>query len=182
MRAITSSRWRCRGAALAAAVLAMLPMAGVAAPVVGQPAPALVARTFAGNTVDLAALRGKVVVLNFWASWCAPCRAEMPELDALYAQYRERGLVVLGLSVDDPHDRREAARTAQAFGYPLGMLTAATANGFGQPLGVPTTYLIAADGTLSQILVGQGAPAMLAALRLAVAAQLAAEPSPGVTH
>lgn len=67
---------------------------------VGQTAPAYAAWTMAGDSVSLAALRGKVVLLNVWATWCGPCRKEIPELRALDAAYRGRGLELIGVSVD----------------------------------------------------------------------------------
>jgi peroxiredoxin len=54
------------------------------------------------NKVSLSALRGKVVLVNFWATWCAPCRLEMPNLDALYTRFQSQGLVVLSITPDDP--------------------------------------------------------------------------------
>ena len=54
-----------------------------------------------GARVDLASLKGKVVIVDFWASWCAPCKEEMPVLEKLYKKYKDRGLVVVGVSVDN---------------------------------------------------------------------------------
>jgi thiol-disulfide isomerase/thioredoxin len=66
-----------------------------------QPAPPFAVRDLEGRTVKLHDLKGRPVVLDFWATWCAPCRASMPELDAIQDRYADRGLVVLGLSLDE---------------------------------------------------------------------------------
>ena len=142
--------------------------ARAAAPAVGDLAPSLVAPLFGGSSFDLAGQRGHVVLLNFWASWCKPCRAEMPELARLQRQYRERGLVVLGLSADDRHDLADARKAAQGLDYALGMLGDATVNGFGQPLGIPLIYLVGADGAIRAILRGNQGPLDAAALETAV--------------
>ena len=90
--------------ALFAPALALTLGVGVAraadAPTVGHAAPALIARQFDGQLLDLAAQRGHVVLLNFWASWCVPCREEMPQLDALAHEFHDRGLIVIGLSAE----------------------------------------------------------------------------------
>ena len=115
-------------------------------------APVLEARLFDGRALDLAALRGQVVVLNLWASWCSPCRQEMPVLDALARDYAGRGVTVLGLSADDRHDRRDAERIARGFHYALGLLAEAPRNGFGSPAALPLTYVIDAQGRIARIL------------------------------
>ncbi len=154
MQAITSNRLRGLWLALAG-VAPLLAVAGP--PVVGEQAPALVVPTFSGATVDLEALRGKVVVLNFWASWCEPCRREMPLLESLSQEYRSR-LAVLGLSADDRHDRKEAASAAQSVSYQTGLLADARSNGFGSPAVLPLTYVIGASGRISAVLrASQGA-------------------------
>jgi thiol-disulfide isomerase/thioredoxin len=66
----------------------------------GDPVPAYAAPNLNGDTVALATLRGQAVVLNVWATWCAPCREEMPELQALHERFHGRGLRVLGVSID----------------------------------------------------------------------------------
>lgn len=125
---------------------------GSPAPGAHMPAPALAGRIFQGEPFDLNAWRGKVVVLNFWASWCEPCRAEMPLLDTLQRDYRERGVIVLGLSADDRHDRKEAFKAAQGVGYITGMLSDASINGFGAPQVLPLTYIIDGTGTVTAVL------------------------------
>ncbi len=86
-------------------LLVMVPLlAGVAGHALaldsGAPLPEIGLTDLAGKRVDLASLRGKVVIVDFWASWCAPCKQEMPVLERLYKKYKSRGLVVVGVSVD----------------------------------------------------------------------------------
>src|SRR5581483_10845476 len=74
----------------------------IPSPLVGRPASAFAVRTFDGRTVTLDSLRGQVVVLNFWASWCYPaCYEEAPALEAGWRRYRERGVTVLGVAIQD---------------------------------------------------------------------------------
>jgi cytochrome c biogenesis protein CcmG/thiol:disulfide interchange protein DsbE len=74
----------------------------VPSPLVGRPASPFTARAFDGTTVSLDALRGQVVVLNFWASWCYPaCYEEAPVLEAAWRRYRDRGVVVVGIAIQD---------------------------------------------------------------------------------
>jgi thiol-disulfide isomerase/thioredoxin len=131
----------------------------------------LLARSFAGEPLELATLRGKVVVLNFWASWCEPCRAEMPLLDALSRDYCDR-VVVVGLSADDRHDRRDAVAAAGAVSYFTGLLSDAPDNGFGAPQMLPLTYIIAPTGLISAVLSANRGPLSAAQLRAAVDAAL----------
>ena len=184
MQAITSRPGRTRAVLLAAGLAAVFALPGRSAPppALGQPAPPLVARTFAGGTIDLAALRGKVVVLNFWASWCGPCRSEMPLLDVLARDYSGRGVVVVGLSADDPHDRKDALQAAKGVGYPTGLLADASVNGFGAPQVLPLTYIIGPAGTLGAVLRANRGALSAEQLRAAVEAQLRTAANPNPAH
>lgn len=166
----TTSRARLAAALLALALALRVPAARASEVTVGQAAPALIARSFGGEKFDLSSLHGKVVVLNFWASWCEPCRSEMPLLEALSRDYGDR-IVVLGLSADDPHDRRDAVKAAERVRYMTGLLSEAHVNGFGAPQALPLTYVIAPSGTVSAVLrANQGA---LSADRLRAAVEAA---------
>ena len=70
----------------------------------GAKAPEISLKDLSGKTVDLASLAGKVVILDFWATWCAPCREEMPELQKFYTKYHAKGLEIVGISVDKGPD------------------------------------------------------------------------------
>ena len=141
----------------------LLPMRALAAdaPVrVGERAPALIAPRLDGAVFDLAALRGKVVIINFWATWCSPCRAEMPQFDAFYKRYHARGLELLGLSVDDAQDRDAVVRVMKSFSYPAALAAAAKVNDFGAPIAVPMTWIIDAKGVVSARLIAGNAATM----------------------
>lgn len=112
---------------------------------IGDPAPPLKVQQLDGQTFDLAALRGKVVIVNFWASWCPSCRAEMPVLNAFYQRHHAQGLEIIGVSADRHHDRDDAIKVVQSLSYPAAMLEDAQDNGFNVS-SLPTTYVIDSTG------------------------------------
>ena len=137
-------------AALVAEILALTgfsPLARAAADV-GQAAPELIVSELGGDTFDLAAERGKVVIVNFWATWCPPCRKEMPALDAFYRQHHGQGLEMIGLSTDRPRDRSDVTKVMQSFNYPAAMLGDAQTNGFGDPAELPETFVVDRSGVV----------------------------------
>jgi cytochrome c biogenesis protein CcmG, thiol:disulfide interchange protein DsbE len=115
-------------------------------PEIGEAAPALVVNALDGTIFDLAKLRGKVVLVNYWATWCAPCRKEMPKLDAFFKRYHAQGLEIIGISIDFDRDFEKARKAAQAVSYPTAVAKAITDDGFGIPKGVPITWIIDVDG------------------------------------
>jgi cytochrome c biogenesis protein CcmG, thiol:disulfide interchange protein DsbE len=119
-----------------------------AAPAMNEAAPLLVATTVDGQTFDLAKLRGKVILVNFWATWCAPCRKEMPILDAFYRRYHGQGLELIGISVDFARDAAKMRKAAAAVSYPTATANDIPVNGFGSPEGVPVTYVVDAEGVV----------------------------------
>jgi ankyrin repeat protein/thiol-disulfide isomerase/thioredoxin len=113
--------------------------------------------TLTGQKTKLSAYRGKIVLLNIWATWCPPCITEMPSLQAFSAEYRSKNVVVLGQSVDV--DPATAANFASANGltFPLFTANMAFTNGGGSAFpsaGIPTTYVIDRNGYVVQKLVG----------------------------
>jgi thiol-disulfide isomerase/thioredoxin len=117
-----------------------------AAPEIDKPAPALVATELNGQTFDLAKLRGKVVLVNYWATWCAPCKKDMPKLDAFYRSHHQQNLEMIGISVDEGRDLAKVRKVMASLAYPIAVLKDVTDNGFGAPEGVPITWIVDADG------------------------------------
>jgi cytochrome c biogenesis protein CcmG, thiol:disulfide interchange protein DsbE len=115
---------------------------------VGSAAPALVVPELDGRTFDLSAERGKVVIVNFWATWCPPCRAEIPALDAFYRRYHGNGLEMIGVSADRPHDRSDVTKMKESLSYPVAMMDDATVNDFGPPNTLPFTFVVDGNGIL----------------------------------
>lgn len=111
-------------------------------------APVFARRDLNGHTVDLARLRGKVVLLNFWATWCAPCQTEMPVFSKWQKDYGPRGLQVVGISMDDSEApvRRVAGRLK--LDYPIAMGDVKLGDRYGGVLGLPLTYLIDRKGVV----------------------------------
>ena len=133
-----------------AALICLLPGYGAvwAAPVVGGSAPSLILTQLNGELFDLSKLRGKVVLVNYWATWCAPCKKEMPILESFYRRYHERGLEVIGISADRPQDFAKMHKMSGSLAYPTATMDHATENGFGSPEGFPLTYVVDRDGVI----------------------------------
>jgi cytochrome c biogenesis protein CcmG, thiol:disulfide interchange protein DsbE len=122
--------------------------------VVGRPPPRVELPGLWGGRVQLAGLRGRPVVLNFWASWCPPCLAEMPDFERVHRRLGDR---VAFLGVNQRDQPRAAEQLAHSSGvtYPLAVDAAGRSfDAFGG-LGMPTTVLIRADGTVAEIFAGQ---------------------------
>ena len=113
---------------------------------VGQPAPVFSRRDLHGQTVNLGALRGKVVLLNFWATWCAPCQAEMPVFDSWLRSYGPRGFAVIGISMDDDAGSARSLVDKLHIGYPVAMGDAGLGRRYGGVLGLPMTFVIDRSG------------------------------------
>jgi peroxiredoxin len=117
----------------------------------GAPAPALVVQQTDGHMFDLAAFKGHVVVLHYCASWCGPCRLEMPVLEALYRRYHGRGLEMLAVSVDSTHARDDFGDMMKPYHFPAAMLRDADKDGFGAPDAIPVTYIIDKKGIIRNV-------------------------------
>ena len=117
---------------------------------VGRPAPAYQALAPNGEPVSLAALRGRPVLLNVWATWCRPCRDEIPELQRIYERYGGRGLQLVGVSVDAVGDEAAIRHFARRYGmtYPVWRDPAEVVSTTFLVVGVPATFLIDGAGVL----------------------------------
>ena len=118
-------------------------------------APAFVRRDLSGNRIRLSAYRGKVVLLNFWATWCAPCRLELPRFAAWQRKYKQQGLQVIAISMDDDAEPVRALVRSFALDFPVVMGDAAIGERYGGVLGLPITFLVARDGTIAARLEGE---------------------------
>ncbi len=121
---------------------------------IGATVPDFSLTTFAGETVDIRDLRGQVVVVNFWASWCKPCEQEAAELEQAYQLYKDQGVAFLGVDYVDTD--REAMAYLEKFGitYPNGPDLGTRISQAFRIRGVPETYLIGPDGRLVVIKIG----------------------------
>ena len=107
-----------------------------------------------GRTIRLADFKGKVRLIDVWATWCGPCRMIIPHLNRLYDRYRGEGLVVIGVSVDSsPGDIVDFARTVR-LGYPVGMMNREVRELLGDSNAIPTSYLIDRNGRLRRKFIG----------------------------
>ncbi|MFZ5915870.1 MAG: TlpA family protein disulfide reductase [Chloroflexota bacterium] len=131
------------------------------APQVGHPAPDFSLQTVDGETVTLGALQGQPVLLNFWATWCPPCRAEMPHIQQVWQAYQADGLIVLAV------DEQESAQTVGQFAAGLGLtfpllldVTGEVGNDF-QVRALPTSFFIDRQGIVRQKFTGPMTTAIL---------------------
>lgn len=114
----------------------------------GKPAPSFDVTTADGKPASLARRRGSIVVLNLWASWCPPCRAEMPDLQRLYRAYASRGLVVLGVDQGESPDAAASFARSLGIGYPILVDEQQRYGRVYAALGLPTTIIVDRSGTV----------------------------------
>jgi cytochrome c biogenesis protein CcmG/thiol:disulfide interchange protein DsbE len=120
----------------------------------GERAPEFTLTTFDAQSLDLAGLRGQVVVVNFWASWCIPCKDEAPMLEGAWQQYKDRGVVFIG--VDYVDTETEALKFLRQYNvtYPNGPDLGTRISQAYRIDGVPETYLVDQNGTLAFVKIG----------------------------
>ena len=127
---------------------------------IGLPAPAYVSQTLNGDSVSLASLKDKVVLLNVWATWCHPCRTEIPELRGIHARYKDRGLELIGVSVDAEGNEEGIREFMKEFemNFPVWHDPAERVSTQFLVIGVPATFLIDRKGILRWRKTGPIAP------------------------
>lgn len=136
-------------------IVFLLALSPAAAPAQGKKAPDLALKDLRGRTVRLSDFKGKVVLVNFWATWCPPCRAEMPDLIKMQREYGERGLQVIGVTYP-PQTAREVRRFIRKLGvnYPVAFGTKETKTLFDQGETLPVTIVIDREGNFRELIEG----------------------------
>jgi peroxiredoxin len=145
----------------------------------GDAAPAFTVSTIEGEEISLESLRGQVVLVNFWATWCPPCRVEMPGFERVYQQRKDDGFVIVGLSAD-----RTGSAGVKRFleergiSFPVAIAPPRVARDYGGVRALPTSFLIDREGRVRHTVTGLFAEP---ALRMAVDRLLAEPPSSSVS-
>ena len=154
---MTRRAWLIFGLIVLFGIVPGLTEAGGEAPPAGsrRQAPDFEVADLHGHSLRLSALRGKVVLLDFWATWCPPCVAEIPHFKELYAEYNPQGFELLGLSLDE--GGKESVRSfaeKHEIRYPLAMSKDEIVQAYGGIHGIPTTFLIDKKGQVAKRYVG----------------------------
>lgn len=126
---------------------------------VGEPAPPLVLHTLDGKSISTSDLKGQVVVVTFWATWCEPCREELPLLSAYAAEHKADGLAILGFSLDDADNLEAVKKVAATLSFPTGLLGSPWAGGYGRVWRIPVSFVIDRNGNLVEDGWGEAEPA-----------------------
>jgi cytochrome c biogenesis protein CcmG/thiol:disulfide interchange protein DsbE len=128
----------------------------IPAPQAGFLAPDFELKSLSGETVNLSALRGQAVLVNLWATWCPPCREEMPTLEKMYNEYKEQGFVVLGVNMtrqDDPQAVKPFVEKYRLT-FPILLDDASTAGNAYQMKSLPSSFFIDRQGIITEVVIG----------------------------
>jgi cytochrome c biogenesis protein CcmG/thiol:disulfide interchange protein DsbE len=155
-----ASGWSCVLVLVCLLVAGCSPVFGVPAvspraSLINKKAPEFSRKDLNGNNLVLRSLRSKVVLLNFWATWCAPCLVEMPIFAKWQQQYGSQGLQVVGISMDDDSVSVRRVLSKLKLNYPIAMGDAALGERYGGVLGLPLTYLIDRKGVVRAQIQGE---------------------------
>lgn len=120
-----------------------------------RPAPNVAVTLIDGRVLSLASLRGQVVLVNFWATWCPYCRHEMPDMQAFYRDWHTKGFEILALSIEDDPALVARFMQHQAYTFPAGLADANTQQAFGGVKKVPISYIIDKNGLIRHEISGQ---------------------------
>ena len=112
------------------------------------PAPDFTLKSLDGSNVKLSEYRGQVVMINFWASWCAPCRQEMPLLEDLYRRYSKLGFVILGVNVEQDQAQARALLQKIPVSFPILFDTGNRVSELYQVVAMPSTVILDRDGNI----------------------------------
>ena len=127
----------------------LAPAARAAHLTVGAPAPPTTLVTLEGRSISTADLRGQVVVVTFWATYCSPCRTKLPLLSRFAAEHAAQGLTVLGFSADGEDSLAEVTAIARELSFPVGFLSRSRADGYGRIWRLPVSFTIDRAGRLA---------------------------------
>jgi thiol-disulfide isomerase/thioredoxin len=120
-----------------------------------RPASAWAVTLPAGRALSSDSLRGKVVLVNFWATWCPYCRKEKPAIDAFWQDYRDRGFEVISISIDDPAEKIAAWMQDKDYAFMAAPTNASVAADFGNVASVPTSFIVDREGYIRHKIAGQ---------------------------
>ncbi len=126
----------------------------LAEPAMNKAAPPLTVETAGGSEFDLGAMRGKVVLVNFWATWCAPCIEELTAIAKFHQKHHADGFEVIALSIDQPRNMAKMQRLIATLPFHAALLSEASRDGFGAPEAVPVSYVIDARGVVRDKFIG----------------------------
>lgn len=113
-------------------------------------------KSLSGKNIKLSELRGQVVLVNFWATWCTPCKKELPYFNELYAKFKGVGLEVLAVNIDKVRSKAARMSSALRLSFPVLLDPAGKVSGLYSIRSMPTTYVVARDGTVRHIHWGFG--------------------------
>jgi peroxiredoxin len=117
---------------------------------VGEPAPLATLVTLDGQRISSAEFPGQVVILTFWATWCSPCREELPLLSDYFARHAAAGLQILGFGLDTRERLADVRRVAQSLRFPVGLMSDSSAPGYGRIWRLPVSFTIDRQGRLAE--------------------------------